>query len=386
MKRLAIITTHPIQYNAPLFKLLSERGKINIKVFYTWGKEVLSNKYDPGFAKSIEWDIPLLEGYDYSFVENIAKKKGSHHYRGIDNPGLIKEIEAWKPDAVLVYGWSFKSHLKAMRYFKTKIPVLFRGDSTLLNQQPSVKSIIRKFFFTWVYKHVDTALYVGTHNKAYYKKYGLKEKQLVFAPHAIDNARFQQYEPENEMEILANKKKLNITPQEIVFLYAGKLDENKNIHFLASAFLNAAIKNCHLVITGNGPEEVRLKNDFSHYPNIHFLPFQNQSQMPLLYKIADVFVLPSISETWGLAINEAMASGKAILASDSCGAAIDLVKNGENGYIFKSNNEPNLIAKLQLLAANKNRPIEMGLASLQIIKDWSYYQIAIAIESIFIQH
>lgn len=65
MKRLAIITTHPIQYNAPLFKLLTQRNNITIKVFYTWGKSVLENKYDPGFKKNIEWDIPLLDGYGF---------------------------------------------------------------------------------------------------------------------------------------------------------------------------------------------------------------------------------------------------------------------------------------------------------------------------------
>ncbi len=89
MKRLAIITTHPIQYNAPLFKLLSKRNNISIKVFYTWGEAVLQKKYDPGFGKTIEWDIPLLEGYEYTFVENTAKKPGSHHFSGIDNPRLI---------------------------------------------------------------------------------------------------------------------------------------------------------------------------------------------------------------------------------------------------------------------------------------------------------
>ena len=72
MKRLAIVTTHPIQYNAPLFKLIQERGNIQIKVFYTWGKTALKNKFDPGFGKYISWDIPLLDGYEYSFEKNIS--------------------------------------------------------------------------------------------------------------------------------------------------------------------------------------------------------------------------------------------------------------------------------------------------------------------------
>ena len=95
MKRLAIITTHPIQYNAPFFKLLAERKTIEIKVFYTWSQSKESVKYDPGFGKNIEWDIPLLEGYNYSFVKNIASNPGSDHFNGIQNPTLLSEIKNW---------------------------------------------------------------------------------------------------------------------------------------------------------------------------------------------------------------------------------------------------------------------------------------------------
>ena len=67
-KRIAIVTSHPIQYYAPLFKLLAQR--IELKVFYTWGKDSVE-KYDPGFGKKVQWDVPLLEGYDYQYLENI---------------------------------------------------------------------------------------------------------------------------------------------------------------------------------------------------------------------------------------------------------------------------------------------------------------------------
>ena len=127
MQKLAIVITHPIQYYAPVFKLLHERQNISIRVFYTWG-EAAQQKFDPGFGKNISWDIPLLEGYPYGWVQNIAGDPGSHHAKGIDNPGLIAQVNAWQPDAILVYGWFYKSHLKALRYFKNKIPVQLSGD------------------------------------------------------------------------------------------------------------------------------------------------------------------------------------------------------------------------------------------------------------------
>src|SRR4051812_4674321 len=102
MKKLAIISTHPIQYYAPVFKMLSEEKGLFVKVFYTWGEESVS-KFDPGFGKEIQWDIPILEGYDFEFLENKAKNPGSHHFNGIVNPAAIKRIEDFKPDVILVY-------------------------------------------------------------------------------------------------------------------------------------------------------------------------------------------------------------------------------------------------------------------------------------------
>ena len=183
--KLTIITTHPIQYYAPVFQLLAK--SLELKVFYTAGEQSIT-KYDKGFKKSIEWDIPLFEGYEYEFLENIAKNKGSHHFKGIVNPKAIQHIKAYQPDAILIYGWAYSSHLKIMRHFKSKIPIYFRGDSTLLDRQTNFKNILRRILLKWVYSHVDKAFYVGNANKAYFKKYGLKEHQLIFAPHAMDRA------------------------------------------------------------------------------------------------------------------------------------------------------------------------------------------------------
>jgi hypothetical protein len=190
VQRLAIVITHPIQYYAPLFKLLNQRKQIDIKVFYTWGEGSVK-KFDPAFGKDIDWDIPLLDGYNYEWAQNTATDPGSHHFKGIITPGLTDQIKEWKPNAILVFGWAYQSHLKVLRYFKNKIPVYFRGDSTLLDELPGPRSLLKTVFLKWVYSHVDHAFYVGTNNKAYFKKYGLKDNQLSFAPHAIDNKRFE---------------------------------------------------------------------------------------------------------------------------------------------------------------------------------------------------
>jgi glycosyltransferase involved in cell wall biosynthesis len=382
MKRLAIITTHPIQYYSPVFKLLHERHKIEIMVFYTWGEKSLE-KYDPGFKKKIEWDIPVLEGFPYEWVKNVSTNPGSHHFTGIITPALTRQVEDWKPDALLVYGWGYNSHLKAIRYFKNKIPVFFRGDSTLLDEKKGVRYLLKSVFLRWVYHHIDKAFYVGTNSKTYFEKYGLKEEQLVFAPHAIDNNRFAASNKE-QVELL--RQQLGIKPNELILLFAGKLDEKKSPFLLLDAFTKLKKNNAHLLFVGNGPLENELILKVGYNANVHFMGFQNQSQMPVLYHACDLFCLPSKGpgESWGLAINEAMACGKAILVSDKVGAAADLVKIGKNGAIFKAGSLNDLMLNLEQLINNgKDGLIKMGECSKELIKDWTFETQVKAIESIF---
>ena len=381
MKKLAIIITHPIQYYAPVFKLLHEREQIEIKVYYTWGEKAL-NKYDPGFHKVIAWDIPLLEGYPYEWVKNTADEPGSHHYKGIVNPELIQTITAWQPDALLVYGWGYQSHLQVLRYFKNKIPVIFRGDSTLLDEKNRVKSILKTFFLKWVYRNVDYALYVGNNNKAYFKKYGLKENQLRFAPHAIDNSRFAAYD-RGKAKLL--RQKFGISSSDILMVFAGKLEDKKAPLKLLEAFAGLQINNAHLLFVGNGPLEASIKNEALNFPNIHFMDFQNQSIMPEIYGAGDLFCLPSKGpgETWGLAVNEAMACEKAILVSNKVGCAADLVKPGINGEIFDFGLATDLTVKISsLICSGKGGLRIMGAGSAEIIKQWSLNSQVKAIETI----
>ncbi|MBL0358823.1 MAG: hypothetical protein IPP72_19025 [Chitinophagaceae bacterium] len=258
--RIAIVTTHPIQYNAPLFKLLAQQEGVAVKVFYTWGKSVLENKFDPGFGKKVTWDIPLLEGYEYEFLENVAASPGSNHHRGIDNPAIISRILDYQPTILLIFGWNFKSHLKCLRYFKNKIPIFFRGDSTLLNEKPGLKTIIRRLLLRWVYRHIDYALYAGQNNRLYFLKHGLRDNQLIFAPHAVDVNRFMQPAEEYNQKAAAWKTSLGIKQDEITLLYAGKLEPVKNPLYLLQLADELKGWPVKLIIVGNGPTAPDLIN------------------------------------------------------------------------------------------------------------------------------
>lgn len=381
MKKLAIISSHPIQYNAPLFALMAAKGLFELKVFYTWGEDSINPKYDPDFDRVVQWDIPLLHGYQYQFVKNVAKNPGSHHFFGIDNPDLIQDIESWGADVVWVWGWSFKSHLKAITYFSGRIPVWFRGDSISLSKISGLKRILRSFFLKWVYSRVDFAFYVGEHNRNYYLEHGLKSNQLILARHAVDNFRFEKAQvPQNT--ITAFRNQLGLLESDFVVLFAGKLEPRKNPFYLKDIWENITSKNIKLLVVGNGPLELELKDKCKKEHRILFLDFQNQTQMPKLYKSCNALILPSVSETWGLAINEAMASGIPVLASEFCGGASDLIQ--ENcGSIFALNNARAVAETIERWATDQMLYLKMKEEVQKRIQEFSYQNIVEAVNQQF---
>jgi glycosyltransferase involved in cell wall biosynthesis len=233
-----------------------------------------------------------------------------------------------------------------------------------------------------VYRHIDIAFHTGTYNRDYFLEYGLRPDQLILAPHAVDNERFFNTDGCYTMQAQELKKKLRIRPGRIVFLFAGKLEPKKDPGILLAAFSAIPENDAHLVITGNGKEESYLKERYRNHENISFLDFQNQQAMPVIYQLCDVFVLPSAGpgESWGLALNEAMAAGKAVIASDKCGGAADLIQEGENGYIFEAGNAADLLGKMELATQSPDRLRSLQRRSVERIQAFSFNSFITAIE------
>ncbi len=336
-RRLAIVSTHPIQYYAPVFRALAASGHFDVRVFYTWSQAASDGIYDAGFGAEVKWDIPLLEGYAYQFVPNVARRPGTHHFGGLHTPTLVREIESFRPDAVLVYTWNSRSHLSALIHFKNRVPVLFRGDSTLIDERTWWRALLRRTFLYWVYRHVDVAIAVGSNNFDYFAWCGMSKERIALAPHSVDTLRFASDGVAHDARAAHWRRERGIGPEATVILFAGKLQAKKNPVLLLDAFASLDVES-HLVFVGNGDLEAELKSRARAIANVHFMPCQNQSLMPAVYRLADVFVLPSQGpeETWGLALNEAMASGRAVIASTKVGGACDLIEPAKNGWIFES--------------------------------------------------
>ena len=393
--KLAIIASHPIQYYAPLFRLLAADPQVDVCVFYLWDFGI-TDQVDQGFKQVLQWDIPLLDGYAYKFVRNDSQDQGTHHIWGLQNPSLTREVIAFQPDAIwLTVSYNYASIYRLLwnlrnRFAKSslrQISILFRGDSHRIAVQLSFKNKLRRFLIgkiiQQIFKNFDACLYVGKANYEYFQYHGIPKSKLFFTPHAIDSDRFTK-SPEVIAQAHQWKQELGINPSHQVILFAGKFEPQKRPLDIIRAFWEANLDDVSLLLVGSGILEAEMRQLVDQFPsqsqNIFFAPFQNQSLMPRTYAIADLLVLPSYSETWGLAVNEAMAMGLAIIVSNHVGCAANLVNPDVNGLIFEAGNVEELAKSLQFAFSDRDRLKQWGEASQIIIANYSYQQAIVGIK------
>lgn len=371
--KLAIVSTHPIQYYAPVFRGLASVAQLSPRVFYTWSQAQHGSLKDAEFGQTLRWDVPLLDGYEHEFVPNVASRPGPDHFFGIRNPTLARRVEEWGADAVLVYAWNFASHLAALRHFAGRIPVFFRGDSTLLDPSPAPRRWMRRTLLTTVYRAVDIAIAVGANSRDYFEWCGIPRQDIEVAPHSVDTRRFAADEASRAVHTAAWRAQLGIAPDACVFAFAGKFIAKKDPLLLMDAFERVSAP-AHLVLFGSGAMQAQLQARAAAHPRMHVLPFQNQAAMPLAYRLGDVFVLPSRGpgETWGLALNEAMACGRAVIASSRVGGARDLIVPGITGWQFGAGDVDGLAQILNVCASMPREKLRsIGVTAASHVRQWS---------------
>jgi glycosyltransferase involved in cell wall biosynthesis len=376
MKKLAIVTSHPIQYYAPWFRYLASTENLSIRVFYLWDFGV-TKQVDAGFRQAFQWDIPLLDGYAYEFVPNTSADPGTHHFWGLQNPSLLAQIRIYQPDAVLLMNYNYASLYSFLWHWDCHTaPLLFRGDSHRLVLPTGLKAWLKRQLITLIYQRFAACLYVGKANYDYFQYHGVSTERLFFSPHAVDNHRFLAQAETATQEALIWKRRLGIPQQHRVILFVGKFEPKKRPFDLLHAFLQAQLPQAALLFVGAGSLEDGLRTQATGHSTIYFAPFQNQTQMPRTYAVADVVVLPSYGseETWGLAINEAMCLSRPVIVSDQVGCAQDLVQPGQNGLVFPAGNVSALASRLQDALSEPQRLQAWGHVSKRLISSYSYAQ------------
>lgn len=374
--RLAILNSHPIQYFVPFYRKLAEHPRIDLTVYY--GSRQGAEEYvDTGFGQAIKWDIPLLEGYRHKFLSNWSWKRHLNESLSLINPSIIGELRREKYDAVLVHGYIyFTNWLAFLAARLAGTPILLRGESHLSDYRPGWKRSLKAVVLTKLFRHCAAFLPIGRLNADYYRHYGVPERKLFLAPYSVDNEFFTSQAGLYAAKREELKEELGIAPGLPVILYASKMTPRKRAIDLLRAFERLTREGTRgaLVFVGDGEERQRLEAYAAErgLPRVYFLGFRNQSELPRFYAIADVFVLPSVGEPWGLIINEVMCAGVPVVTTDQVGAAPDLVRPGENGFVYPAGDFGELAECLRVIIGDPEQVAAMGRRSHEIISRWDY--------------
>ncbi len=375
--RVAYLVTHPIQYMAPLLRRIAAEPGIDLMVFFC-SDFSLQKFYDPEFKKEIAWDVPLVADYRYEFLPAVGGNQQITFWRPF-NYGFSRRLREGKFDVLWVHGYARWFNWVGIVSAKAQgIKVLIRDDATLISlSRTLMKRAIKKVFFSILKIFGDGFLAVGSLNREYYHYYGIKDDKIFLVPWAVDNAFFQAKAQEASATLEELRNSLGLEKGRPIILFAGKLSERKRAGDLLEAYIQLSPDRKteplpYLLFIGEGDRRQALENRAGEtgWDSIKFLGFKNQTELPAYFKLCQVFVLPSVQEPWGLVINEVMNAGRAVIVSDQVGCGPDLVKSGENGYIFKAGDIAGLGWALHKVLNDQQKCRALGRKSLEIIGKW----------------
>jgi glycosyltransferase involved in cell wall biosynthesis len=378
--RLAIASSHPVPYHVPTYRALANHPGIDLEVLYAHDHGVEAT-FDVGFGRIVKFDMPLLDGYSHRFLRNLARNPRLT-FAGQINHELPLAIARGQYDAVVVHGYNSASTLAAFagpRSRRTK--VLLRGESTLLNRRTFGTRAAKSLLLRALFARVDHFLAIGSCSRDYFRAYGVPAERITLAPYTVDNAWFEQRSADARRDPLAARRRLGLPDtDDTLFLYCSKIVPHKRPLDVLHAFCLAGAPAAHLVYVGEGEQMPELRARIAKErleARVHVLGFRNQTDLPEVYGACDVFVQASEREPWGMVVNEAMASGMAICASDQVGSAYDLVT--DNGAMFPVGDVRRLAELFQLWATSRQEVERMKAASAKRIAQWTPYDTAVGI-------
>tara|TARA_Y100000389_G_C17464602_1_gene524487 strand:- start:3566 stop:4714 length:1149 start_codon:yes stop_codon:yes gene_type:complete len=362
------ILSHPVQYQAPLIRYLSKK----LKLIVCYRSNIsLKKYYDRDFNKKIIIDKDLIKGYNFIFLKHIGPNKVGNFFPLTTE--FVKRIFDHKTKIIWIHGIKNWYNLIIIIFSKfSKKKIFVRDEFNNVKHRSFLNIFLNKLFFFIIDYFVDCYLSVGSKNRDAYKFFGVSDKKIYKVPWVVDNNKF------------FTKKKNNKNKIEILF--TGKLIYIKGCDILLSAIhlLNKDQKFKNKIkvnIIGDGV----LKNELINFKkekklsNVHFLGFKKQSTIRSYYKRANIFIIPSRQDNWGLALNEAMAAKNAIISSDKVGSSFDLVINNFNGYTYANNDYKLLARQILKLYKDEKKINQFGNNSHKIISKWSFKECLIGI-------
>lgn len=357
--RVALVTTHPVQYQVPWIRKLASEPDIDLHVYYAMVPDV--RQQGAGFGVEFSWDLPLLEGYAHSVLRNVSKQPSLVTFSGCDTPDIFREVREGQWDAVIVNGWGVKSTVQAVLAARLSgVPCLVRGEVNGLRKRRWAIHLAHAVLF----RLYAGFLAIGSPNRSYYRSHGAPATKIFWTPYGVDNRFFQLPDQQATEGRQRLRSKYGVPEDAVCLLFCGKFEHKKRPLQLIEAFsrLRPSASGCavHLLMVGDGELRKQCEQAAAGHA-VHFSGFMNQREIVAAYAATDLLVLPSdAGETWGLVVNEAMAAGLPAVVSDHVGCHEDLVVAGETGAVFPLDDVTALTEALQALVDNPVRLRAMG--------------------------
>jgi glycosyltransferase involved in cell wall biosynthesis len=378
--RLAVLNSHPIQYFAPLYRRLAARPELDLTVFYCSDQGARSY-LDSEFGRTVAWDVPLLEGYRHRVLPNLRRGGRVEGFTSLVNPGIVAALKAGRFDALWLHSYHYVTHCLAVAGARLAgTPILYRTESSLTYdrhvERPATVRLLKPLLLRALFSQVRCYLSIGSLNTEFYLHHGVRSEDVFQVPYSVDNDFFAEQAARHRPHRRRLRAELGIDPDAVVFLFPAKMTPLKRPLDALRAYRRVPAARKALLLAGDG----ELRAEAERYAERHrldgvrFLGFVNQSELPRVYATSDVLLRPDgVSRgDWGLTVNEAMASGLAVIATDRIAASADLVEPGGNGLVVRHGDLDDLARAMAALAADPEGCRRMGRRSTEIVAGWSY--------------
>ena len=312
--RIAYLLSHPIQYQSAMLRGLAAEPDLDITVFYgldTSGE----GSFDAGFGHRVQWDVPLLDGYRYEFLPSLIPAAAPAVWRPI-NRGLRRRLREGRFDLVWMHGWGRAADLLALRDARALgLPVLMRSENNFMGSPPKPGCVqgLKERLKRWVLDGCDVFGYMGQAGHAYFRAYGVPEWKLFDMPYMVDNDHWRRRADEAATIRDELYRRHAMEADRPVILFVGKFQPRKRLLDLIEAYVRLspdgiAAPHPYLVIVGSGEQQPLVEARVAElgWDSIKLAGFRNQGELPRYFELADVFVIPSANEQWGVVVNEAM--------------------------------------------------------------------------------
>lgn len=369
--RVAVVMRRATQFDGPLFAHLTRSPAIELTVYYTAPDEKAVTGIDPEIGVRPDWVDMATSGYTYR-TRGIGLRSAL---------SLLRGLVGNRPDLIVVSGYVPLFHVLIALYARLcGVPVGLRSDTTLYhsrNGNTSLKGLIRRWIKRIVFKLYVTAHPVGTLATEYLQFYGVRGERVFRFPYAIHNEWFHASSNDYRVRRSEIRRAMGIAEDAFVVLGIMKFNEREDpitlIHGFAE-YLSWHQRTAHLVLVGDGPLRGRVETAIRDkgIPNVTLPGYAPYGDLPKYYAIADVFVHPAIGESWGVSVNESMACGVPVILSDRVGSHVDLVQEGETGFVFQATNTISLARCLAKMADDPARRRAMGENARKLISSWGY--------------